>query len=72
MLSNRVSFSLCRRHLARIVRRFAGDMAGATAIEYGLLLAGISLFILVTVFVIGDTLQIFFETMQTKLATMNS
>lgn len=72
MLSNRVSVALCRQHLIRTVRRFAGDMSGATAIEYGLLLAGISLFILVTVFVIGDSLQNFFETMQTRLASFNT
>lgn len=40
---------------------------GATAIEYGLIAAGISLAIVAVVFTFGDSLEALFETMQGSL-----
>ena len=40
---------------------------GATAIEYGLLLAGVAVLILVTVFAVGDELNDLFSAVQTKM-----
>jgi pilus assembly protein Flp/PilA len=40
--------------------RFLKEDDGATAIEYGLLVAGISLIIVAAVFALGDTLAGFF------------
>lgn len=48
--------------------RFGRDEAGATAVEYGLILAGIAMFILVAVFAMGDELNNLFTAVQTKLA----
>lgn len=52
----------------RCLRQFSVDEAGVTAVEYGLMLAGIALFILVTIFVVGDELDNLFQAVQTKLA----
>lgn len=43
------------------------DENGATAIEYGLIAAGISLAIAAVVFTFGDDLTSLFETMETTL-----
>jgi pilus assembly protein Flp/PilA len=40
-----------------LLRTFAADESGTTAIEYGLIAAGIAAVIIVTVSVIGDTMQ---------------
>jgi Flp pilus assembly pilin Flp len=48
------------------------DRAGATAIEYGLLLAGVGIIILVAVFAMGDVLDGMFTSYQTKLANSYS
>ncbi len=40
---------------------------GATAIEYGLIAAGISLAIVAVVFTFGDQLRLLFENMETSL-----
>ncbi len=59
--------------LSRIMARarFAlfRDRSGATAIEYGLLAAGVSVVIIATVFLIGDELKATFETVKTCLET---
>lgn len=49
--------------------RFARDEAGATAIEYGLLAAGISVAIIAIVFTIGGDLQTTFKTVSDCLKT---
>ena len=41
--------------------------AGATAIEYGLMLSGVAVFILVAVFAIGNELDNMFTAVQTKI-----
>ena len=49
-------------------RRFAKlfhDDSGATAVEYGLILAGLSLLILIAVFAMGDALEGLFNHVRT-------
>ncbi len=48
-------------------RRFLRDESGATAIEYGLIAAGISVAIIATVNTLGGQLKNTFETVSTKL-----
>lgn len=47
--------------------RFLKDESGATAIEYGLIAAGISVVIIATVNSIGGKLDTAFKTINTKL-----
>lgn len=47
------------------------DENGATAIEYGLIAAGISLAIVAVVFTFGEQLNEMFTTMETKMTTAN-
>lgn len=61
-LTNRLDQACARVHLAwwrlaDTLERFRDDRSGATAIEYGLLAAGISVVIISTVFALGDTLK---------------
>jgi pilus assembly protein Flp/PilA len=51
--------------LKSILERFSADQSGATAIEYGLIAAGISLAIIAAVNGLGTTLN-------SKFATINS
>ena len=51
------------------VARFVKDESGATAIEYGLIAAGISVAIIAVVNALGTQLQATFTTVSTKLAT---
>lgn len=50
-----------------LVSRFVKDESGATAIEYGLIAAGIAVVIISVVYNIGDELKKSFETIETKL-----
>ena len=50
-----------------MISRFVKDESGATAIEYGLIAAGISVVIIVAVNGIGTTLNTKFEFISTKL-----
>ncbi len=55
----------------RFRRRFAElrhDDSGATAVEYGLILAGMSILILVAVFSVGDELESLFNHVRTTFA----
>jgi pilus assembly protein Flp/PilA len=45
---------------------------GATAIEYGLIAAGISLAIVAVVFTFGDDLEATFQSMETAMENANS
>ncbi|MGB4057754.1 MAG: Flp family type IVb pilin [Alphaproteobacteria bacterium] len=45
---------------------------GATAIEYGLIAAGISLAIVAVVFTFGDQLEATFNTMEDKMVEANA
>ena len=53
--------------MQNLITRFAKDEAGATAIEYGLIAAGISLAIIAAVNTLGDTLGIKFTSINTSL-----
>jgi pilus assembly protein Flp/PilA len=53
--------------LKRIVLRFLADESGATAIEYGLIAAGISLAIIAAVNGIGGNLNTKFSDLNTSL-----
>jgi len=48
--------------------RFVNDNSGATAIEYGLIAAGISVAIIAVVFGLGTQLNTTFGTISSKLA----
>ena len=52
-----------------ILSRFMQDESGATAIEYGLIAAGISVAIIVVVYNVGSSLDAKFATINTKLKT---
>lgn len=52
-----------------LLRRWARDEAGVTAVEYGLILSGVALFILVSVFLVGNALDNMFHAVQTKIST---
>ena len=49
------------------IAKYVSDDSGATAIEYGLIAAGIAVAIIAAVFAIGDELSNFFMAVQTKL-----
>jgi len=49
------------------VDRFFADRGGATAIEYGLIAAGIAVAIITAVFALGDDLENFFGGISTEL-----
>jgi pilus assembly protein Flp/PilA len=50
-----------------LMQRFAKDESGATAIEYGLIAAGISVAIIATVNAVGGQLKNTFNTVSTQL-----
>ena len=51
----------------RLFKAFLADQSGATAIEYGLIAAGISVVIIVTVNTIGTKLNTSFDSISTQL-----
>ena len=53
------------------LKTFGKDEKGATAIEYGLIAAGIAVAIIAAVFALGDEIKGFFEDIQTQLGTAN-
>lgn len=55
--------------LAVIGKRFADKTKGATAVEYGLMVAGIAVAVIVIVFTLGDEVARLFTQIQTKLAS---
>jgi pilus assembly protein Flp/PilA len=52
-----------------LVKRFANDESGATAIEYGLIAAGISVAIITVVNTLGSQLKATFTNVSSQLAT---
>jgi pilus assembly protein Flp/PilA len=52
-----------------ILEQFLADESGATAIEYGLIAAGISVAIITVVMALGTQLQATFTTVATQLAS---
>jgi pilus assembly protein Flp/PilA len=55
--------------MARLIKRFITDESGATAIEYGLIAAGISVAIIAVVNSLGSQLNTTFSTVSSQLAT---
>ena len=55
--------------MTNLMKRFAQDESGATAIEYGLIAAGISVVIIGAVSAVGSNLIATFTTVSTKLAS---
>jgi pilus assembly protein Flp/PilA len=53
--------------MTRLLVRFGKDQSGATAIEYGLIAAGISIVIIATVNALGSQLNNTFSTVSTAL-----
>jgi len=53
--------------MTNLVKRFANDESGATAIEYGLIAAGISLAIIAAVNGLGSSLSSKFDSINTSL-----
>jgi pilus assembly protein Flp/PilA len=53
--------------MARLIRRFVQDQEGATAIEYGLIAAGISVAIVTVVKTVGSQLVVTFTSVQNGL-----
>ncbi len=53
--------------MKNLVTRFIEDESGATAIEYGLIAAGISVAIITAVNTLGSSLNTTFEDVNTKL-----
>jgi pilus assembly protein Flp/PilA len=58
-----------QEHHMKIVTRFVNDESGATAIEYGLIAAGISVAIIAVVNSLGTQLKTTFSTISSQLAT---
>lgn len=58
-----------RRNNMRAIVEFVRDKSGATAIEYGLIAAGISVAIIAVVNSLGTQLQKTFSTVSSQLAT---
>ncbi len=57
------------RFLSGQVRKLVDDESGATAIEYGLIAAGIAVAIIAIVFTLGNDLAAFFTAIDTKLTS---
>jgi pilus assembly protein Flp/PilA len=53
--------------MLRMLRGFCKDQSGATAIEYGLIAAGISVAIIATVQALGTNLNTTFSSVSTSL-----
>jgi len=53
--------------LQRLISEFLSDQSGATAIEYGLIAAGISIAIIVVVNGLGSNLNAKFDSINTSL-----
>jgi pilus assembly protein Flp/PilA len=53
--------------MPKTLKRFLVDESGATAIEYGLIAAGISLAIITIVPTIGDKIKLAFTTIETTM-----
>lgn len=55
------------RRIRRALRAFAADASGVSFVEYGIIVAGISVGIIVMAFLIGDDLVAVFEAVEAKI-----
>ena len=53
--------------MIKLLHRFMADRSGATAIEYGLIAAGIAVAIIVAVGLLGDNLSTLFNTIAKEI-----
>ena len=67
MLPLIVKVQAARLSLQHHIRKLVRDDSGATAIEYGLIAAGIAVAIIAAVFALGDELKTFFGGVKTQL-----
>lgn len=51
-----------------MIKRFAKDESGATAIEYGLIAAGIAIVIITAVALVGSSLETMFGTVSSAIS----
>ena len=58
--------------MIKFINRFVRDEEGATAVEYGLLVAVISIVVVGAAILVGEELQAVFNTVATCLNTPNS
>ena len=58
-----------RNSVSAQLRKLAAEESGATAIEYGLIAAGIAVAIIAIVFTLGNDLADFFQAIDTKLTS---
>ena len=58
-----------REALSRHLRRVALDESGATAVEYGLIVAGISLAVIAVVFAFGNDIQAYYRAIDTRITS---
>ena len=59
------------RHYVKVseyIKKFAADPSGATAIEYGLIAAGIAVAIIVAVQLVGTNLSAMFDNVATEIS----
>ena len=68
MLPLIVKAQAARLSLQHTIRKFARNESGATAIEYGLIAAGIALTIITAVFALGEDIGNFFNGVGDELA----
>jgi pilus assembly protein Flp/PilA len=67
MLTLMVKAQAARLSIASRLNGLARNESGATAIEYGLIAAGIAVAIIAAVFALGDEIKNFFTGVQTQL-----
>ncbi|MCC7304795.1 MAG: Flp family type IVb pilin [Alphaproteobacteria bacterium] len=60
------------KRLLAFKEAYLSNKDGATAIEYGLIAAGISLAIVAVVFTFGDQLRTTFESMESSMSAANA
>ncbi len=54
--------------MIQYLRKYLGNRSGATAIEYGLIAAGIAVAIIVAVGLLGDNLSLLFDKVAKEIA----
>lgn len=55
--------------IAKRVLALGGDQSGATAIEYGLIVAGISLAVIGIVFAFGEDIAAYYQAIDTRITS---
>lgn len=63
--ARRAARKLLSRHLSGV----ADDEQGATAIEYGLIVAGISLAVIGIVFAFGEDIAVYYQAIDTRITS---